>query len=82
MRQYANSCSGRLCSPRQFPSGQGLRDLGFAVDVSTDGEEGLWYAQSNNYDVMVLDIMLPGIDGLTILDRPPKKQAMRRQFFF
>ena len=48
---------------------QGLREAGFAVDAAAEGEEGLWYAQSNDYDVIVLDLMLPGIDGLTILSR-------------
>jgi len=48
---------------------QGLQEAGFAVDASSDGEEGLWYAQSNEYDVIVLDIMLPKLDGLTILTR-------------
>ncbi len=48
---------------------QGLREAGFAVDASADGEEGFWYAQSNDYDVIVLDIMLPTVDGLTILTR-------------
>ena len=48
---------------------QGLEEAGFAVDASADGEEGLWYARSNAYDVIVLDLMLPGIDGLTILSR-------------
>lgn len=48
---------------------QGLREAGFAVDASADGEEGLWYAHSNDYDVIVLDIMLPKLDGLTILTR-------------
>jgi len=47
----------------------GLREVGFAVDASSDGQEGLWYAQSNEYDVIVLDLMLPKIDGLTILKR-------------
>ncbi|MBU0719292.1 MAG: response regulator transcription factor, partial [Planctomycetes bacterium] len=46
---------------------QGLEEAGFAVDVSADGEEGLWYARSSEYDVIVLDLMLPHIDGLTIL---------------
>jgi DNA-binding response OmpR family regulator len=48
---------------------QGLEEAGFAVDASADGEEGLWYARSNDYDVIVLDLMLPRIDGLTILNR-------------
>ena len=46
---------------------QGLEEAGFAVDASGDGEEGLWYARSNAHDVVVLDLMLPGIDGLVIL---------------
>ena len=48
---------------------QGLEEAGFAVDTSAHGEEGLWYARSNENDVIVLDLMLPGIDGLTILGR-------------
>ncbi|MCA9256214.1 MAG: response regulator transcription factor [Phycisphaerales bacterium] len=48
---------------------QGIQEAGFAVDVSAEGEEGLWYAQSNDYDAIVLDIMLPGMDGVTIVRR-------------
>ena len=44
---------------------QGLREAGFAVDAAADGETGLWHAQSNDYDVIILDLMLPRIDGLT-----------------
>lgn len=47
----------------------GLRKSGYAVDAGGDGEEGLWYAQSNDYDVVILDLMLPRIDGLTVLRR-------------
>jgi two-component system response regulator PhoP len=39
----------------------------FAVDISTDGEDGQHQAQSNPYDLIVLDLMLPGIGGLDIL---------------
>jgi DNA-binding response OmpR family regulator len=46
---------------------KGLREAGFAVDATGDGEEGLWYARSNDYDVIILDLMLPGMDGLSIL---------------
>jgi DNA-binding response OmpR family regulator len=46
---------------------QGLREAGFAVDATGDGEEGLWYATTGGYDVIVLDLMLPGLDGLSIL---------------
>jgi len=47
----------------------GLRRSGFAVDVAADGEEGLAYARHGAYDVIVLDLMLPGIDGLEVLRR-------------
>lgn len=47
----------------------GLTEAGFAVDATGDGKEGLWYAEGNSYDVIILDLMLPGLDGLTILDR-------------
>lgn len=44
-----------------------LRKSGYAVDVAGDGDEGLWLAESHNYDAMVLDIMLPKRDGLSVL---------------
>jgi DNA-binding response OmpR family regulator len=47
--------------------GDALRRSGYAVDVSRDGEDGLWRAENNDYDVIVLDIMLPKMDGLTLL---------------
>ena len=47
----------------------GLREAGFAVDDTGDGEEGLWFATSGNYDVIILDLMLPKMDGLTILKK-------------
>lgn len=47
--------------------GTALRKSGYAVDLSGDGEEGLWLANSNNYDVVVLDLMLPKLDGLSVL---------------
>lgn len=48
---------------------QGLREAGYAVDSAADGEEGLWYAQSSPYDVMILDLMLPKLDGLSLLKK-------------
>jgi DNA-binding response OmpR family regulator len=48
---------------------QGLEEEGFAVDVAYDGEEGAYKAQSANYDVIVLDLMLPKEDGLSLLQR-------------
>jgi two-component system OmpR family response regulator len=46
-----------------------LTEEGFAVDVAGDGEDALWQAGSVNYDVIVLDLMLPAVDGLTVLAR-------------
>lgn len=48
---------------------QGLEEEGFAVDVATDGEEGDVKARTTAYDVIILDIMLPKVDGLTLLKR-------------
>ncbi len=42
---------------------RGLEHEGFAVDVALNGEEGRWLADENPYDAMVLDIMLPGLNG-------------------
>jgi len=48
---------------------QGLEEEGFAVDIATDGEEADVKCRSTTYDVVILDIMLPKIDGLTLLKR-------------
>jgi DNA-binding response OmpR family regulator len=44
-----------------------LREEGHVVDASATGDEGLWFARNHPYDVIVLDIMLPAVDGLTVL---------------
>jgi DNA-binding response OmpR family regulator len=44
-----------------------LRRSGYAVDAATDGEEALWRARTDDYDAMVLDLMLPKRDGLSVL---------------
>jgi two-component system, OmpR family, response regulator CiaR len=46
-----------------------LRELGFAVSEADDGEKGLWLAEHEPHDVIILDIMLPGMDGFALLDR-------------
>ena len=46
----------------------GLQQAGFAVDHVSDGEEGLEIAQCNSYDVMIIDIMLPGLDGFSVIE--------------
>jgi DNA-binding response OmpR family regulator len=45
---------------------RGLEAEGFAVDVALTGTEGDWLARENNYDVIVLDIMLPGLNGFRV----------------
>ena len=47
--------------------GAGLRRAGHAVDVSGTGPDGLWRATGTDYDVVVLDVMLPELDGLSVL---------------
>jgi len=46
---------------------RGLEEEGFAVETAADGEEGNNRARSGSYDVVVLDLMLPKVDGLTLL---------------
>ena len=45
---------------------RGLEEEGYAVDVAFDGEDGQYLAESADYDVIILDIMLPGRDGLQV----------------
>lgn len=46
---------------------EGLRQAGYAVDSAADGRDGLWRARNGEYDVILLDLMLPEVDGLTLL---------------
>jgi len=46
-----------------------LREEGYAVDTAADGEDGLYKTQSLDYDAVVLDVMLPRLDGWQLLDR-------------
>jgi two-component system OmpR family response regulator len=48
---------------------RGLRDDGMAVDVAVTGEDALWMAGATEYDAIVLDVMLPGIDGFEVCRR-------------
>ncbi len=52
----------RLCSVIN----RGLTEEGYAVDVAHDGEEGQYFAEINDYDLVILDIMMPKIDGVTV----------------
>ena len=46
-----------------------LQEEGHAVDVAADGREGLWLATENAYGAIVLDVMLPGLDGIEVCRR-------------
>jgi len=48
---------------------RGLREEGHAADVATEGEQALWMAQAAPFDAIVLDVMLPGIDGFEVCRR-------------
>lgn len=51
----------------QMSVGSALKRSGYAVDLAGDGEEGLWLAANTEYDAIILDVMLPRLDGLTLL---------------
>ena len=46
-----------------------LQEEGHAVDIASDGPEGLWLATENAYEAVVLDVMLPGLDGIQLCRR-------------
>jgi DNA-binding response OmpR family regulator len=46
---------------------QGLSEAGYAIDVASDGSEGVQFAKAADYDAIVLDVLLPGQDGLSVL---------------
>ena len=48
---------------------RGLKEEGYAVDCAYDGEEGFFLASENDYDLIILDLMLPKMDGLTLCAR-------------
>ncbi len=48
---------------------RGLKEAGFVVDVCHDGEDGLVYGLSFTYDAAIMDLMLPKLDGLSVIER-------------
>jgi two-component system, OmpR family, response regulator len=54
---------------------KGLRATGYAVDHAADGEEGLHLALTEPYDTAIIDIMLPKLDGLTLIERMRKEKV-------
>ncbi|HKK01736.1 MAG TPA: response regulator transcription factor [Desulfuromonadales bacterium] len=53
---------------------RGLEEENFSVDVAHDGEEGLQMGESNPYDLILMDIMLPKMDGLSVIKELRKKE--------
>jgi len=53
---------------------RGLEEENFAVDVAFDGEEGLYLAENNPYDVILMDLMLPKKDGLSVIKELREKE--------
>src|SRR5512132_1197712 len=49
--------------------GRGLREDGVAADVAGTGEDALWMAGATEYDALILDVLLPGIDGFEVCRR-------------
>lgn len=53
---------------------RGLEEEGFSVDLAYDGEEGLYMGETNPYDLILMDVMLPKMDGLTVVKELRKKE--------
>ncbi len=55
---------------------RGLSEEGHAADVAATGDDALWMAKAVAYDAIVLDLMLPGIDGLETCRRAPGRRRL------
>jgi heavy metal response regulator len=53
---------------------RGLEEEGFSVDLAYDGEEGLYMGETNPYDLILMDVMLPKMDGLAVVKELRKKE--------
>ena len=53
---------------------QGLREAGYAVDVASTGPDALKKALEGGYDAAVMDVMLPGLDGLSVIEQLRARQ--------
>jgi heavy metal response regulator len=55
--------------------GRGLQGAGYAIDVAQDGATALQFTHDTDYDLVILDIMLPDMDGLKVLERIRSRRA-------
>ncbi len=60
---------------------QGLQAEGYVVDLAQDGSEALWLAEIHTYDAVILDVMLPGMDGFTVVRNLRRKQIFTPVIF-
>ncbi|AXI32290.1 DNA-binding response regulator [Priestia megaterium] len=60
---------------------EGLKEEGYEVDCASEGDEGLFLAEQNIYDALILDIMLPGMTGLDILKKLRKQKVLTKVIF-
>lgn len=60
---------------------QGLKAEGYAVDLASDGDEAIWLAETNPYDALVLDVMMPAKDGFSVVRHLRKKNILTPVIF-
>ncbi len=60
---------------------QGLSAEGYAVDTAADGDEAIWLAENTSYDIILLDVMMPGKDGFTVVRHLRRKQILTPVIF-
>lgn len=60
---------------------QGLKAEGYAVDLASDGDEATWLAETNPYDALVLDVMMPAKDGFSVVRHLRKKNILTPVIF-
>lgn len=60
---------------------QGLKAEGYAVDLAVDGDEAGWLAETNPYDALALDVMMPAKDGFTVVRHLRKKNILTPVIF-
>ncbi len=65
-------------APVRTAVAESLRECGHAVDDTDNGQDGVWYAVNNDYDVIILDLMLPGLSGMDVLKRVQESGSQAR----